>query len=399
MTSSIHADIKNTVSISARRYEQSPFYACYANEDTVLGVVAERYYGVFNGEDVTETYWKLRREVVLYDVPEKPWQIEGPDAMAFMERIFARNIATLKEGRGMYAIACTHDGGTFMDGILFRMADDVYWYVQPDGHFQPWAMALSDGYDVKISDPKGRVLQIQGPLSGKVMAALSDGAIDETLKYFQSGYYDLKGQRLYVSRTGWTGELGYEIYSVNAETSIDSPTDHHKLFDDVMTAGRAHGIVYGSMASMEVRRLEAGILDNVTDFDHTMTPFAAGLGPFIHVDKAGYVGRAALQGADTRVRLLGITCETATPGYGAPVVENGARVGHITAATWSPTLNCGIGYVRFDAPGDWIGKTLSLTSEDGATASGTVVDLPFFDKEKKIPRGLDTAIPNIPTSS
>lgn len=391
MTSSIHADIKNTVRISARRYEQSPFYDCYANDDTVLGVVAERFYGVFNGEDAIETYWKLRREVVLYDVPEKPWQIEGPDAMAFMERVFARNIATLKEGRGLYAIACTHDGGTFMDGIFFKMAEDVYWYVQPDGHFLPWVMALSKGFDVKVSDPKGRVLQIQGPNSLKVMSELSDGAIDETLKYFQSGYYNIKGQQLYVSRTGWTGELGYEIYTVNAETSIDQPTDHHKLFNDIMVAGKDHGIVYGSMASMEIRRIEAGILDNITDFDHSMTPFAAGLGPFVHMDKQGYVGRDALQDADKRVRLLGVTCKTATPGYRAAVTENDTAVGHITAATWSPTLECGIGYVRFDEPDDWIGKTLSVTSEDGEVMECSVVALPFYDKEKKIPRGLDKA--------
>lgn len=393
MTNSIHADIKNTVRISARRFEQSPFYDCYVNGETVLGVVAERYYGVFNGEDAVETYWKLRREVVLYDVPEKPWQIEGPDAMAFMEKVFARNVSTLKEGRGLYAIACTHDGGTFMDGIFFKMAEDVFWYVQPDGHFLPWVMALSEGFDVKVSDPKGRVLQIQGPNSLKVMSELSDGAIDETLKYFQSGYYNIKGQRLYVSRTGWTGELGYEIYTVDAETSIDTPTDHHKLFHDIMEAGSNHGLVYGSMASMEIRRIEAGILDNITDFDHTMTPFAAGLGPFVHVEKEGYVGRSALQDVDKRVRLLGVTCETATPGYRATVLENGKSVGHITAATWSPTLDCGIGYVRFDEPGDWIGKTLSVTSEDGTAQACTVVDLPFYDKEKKIPRGLDKTIP------
>jgi glycine cleavage system aminomethyltransferase T len=178
MTSSIHSDTKNTVRISARRFDQSPFYDCYANEHTVLGVVAGRYYGVFNGEDVAESYWNLRRKAVLYDVPEKPWQIEGPDAMAFMEKIFAINIATLKEGRGLYAIACTHDGGTFMDGIFFKMAENVFWYVQPDGELLPWLMALSEGYDVKISDPNGRVLQVQGPNSLKVMSDLIDGAID-----------------------------------------------------------------------------------------------------------------------------------------------------------------------------------------------------------------------------
>jgi glycine cleavage system aminomethyltransferase T len=388
MTTSIHADIKNTVRISARRFEISPFHECYANDETVMGALADRFYEVFNGENTLETYWNLRRKVVVYDVPEKPWQIEGPDAMAFMERIFARNISTLKEGRGLYAIACTHDGGTFMDGILFRMAENVFWYVQPEGHFLSWVMALSAGYDVKFFDPKGRVLQIQGPNALKVMSDLTNGAIDESLKYFQSGYYDVCGQRLYVSRTGWTGERGYEIYSVGTETSIDSPTDHHKLFNDVMAAGKPHGIMYGSMASMEIRRIEAGILDNISDFDHTMSPFAAGLGPFIHADKEGFVGREALQTADRRVRLLGLVCKAATPEYRGQVVEDGETVGHVTAAAWSPTLDCGIGYVRFYDAGAWVGKTLSVLSEAGEICDCEIVELPFYDTEKRIPRGL-----------
>lgn len=387
MSHSIHSDTHNTIRISGRRYEQSPFFDCYANKDTVLGVVAERFYSVFNGEDRIETYWKLRREVVLYDVPEKPWQIEGPDALAFMERIFARDISSLKEGRGLYAIACTHEGGTFMDGILFKMAENVFWYVQPDGHLLPWLMALSEGYDVQISDPHSRVLQIQGPNALKVMSALSDGAINENLKYFQSGYYDLKGQRLYVSRTGWTGELGYEIYSAGVRNSITTPTDHTKLFHDVIAAGRDHGMVYGSMASMEIRRIEAGILDNLTDFDHSMTPFAAGLGAFVTPQKEGYIGRAALQNADRRTRLLGVICKSSTPSYGGAVWETDKQVGHITAATWSPTLECGIGYVRFDEARDWVGAPLTLKDPQGCAHACEIVELPFFDKEKRIPRG------------
>ncbi len=390
MTSSIHSDTQNTVRVSARRFDLSPFHDCYANPETVMGVVAERYYEVFSGEDPIETYWALRRKVVLYDVPEKPWQIEGPDVVEFLDKIFARKIAPLKEGRGLYAIACTHDGGTFMDGILFKMAEDVFWYVQPDGHFQPWVWALSKGYDVKISDPKGRVLQIQGPNSLKVLSDLTGGAVNEEMKYFQSGYFDVMGQRLYVSRTGWTGELGYEIYSVGTNTSIDTPTDHHKLFHDVMEAGKPHGIAYGSMASMEIRRIEAGILDNITDFDHTMTPFEAGLGPFIHMDKPDFVGRDRLEGCDQRVRLLGLTCDGGTPRYGGSVTQNGVKVGHVTAAAWSPTLEKGIGYVRFDEAGEWIGEQLTVECDDDAPAACEIVSLPFFDKEKRIPRGLGT---------
>jgi aminomethyltransferase len=387
MSNSIHSDTKNTVKVGARRFEHSPYYDFYANSETVLGVVAGRYYGVFNGEDPIETYWTLRRKAALYDVPEKPWQIEGPDAVPFMEKVFARNIGSFKEGRGLYAIACDHKGGTFMDGILFKMGEDKFWYVQPDGALEPWLMALSEGFDVSISDPKSRVLQIQGPNSLKIMSDLTNGVLDETLKYFQSGFFNINGQELYVSRTGWTGELGYEIYSVG------KTTDHKKLWDDVMSAGTPHGMVYGSMASMEIRRIEAGILDNITDFDTSMTPYEAGLGPFIDLEKEGYVGREALQTAGKEKRLFGLKCQTAIPEYRGNVLDDSVSVGFVSAAAWSPYLECGIAYVRFDKADAWVGKNLEMKTQDGEKIICEVVELPFYDKDKLIPRGQDKTIP------
>lgn len=387
MSNSIHSDTSNTVRISARRFDMSPFHDFYANSETVLGVVGERYYGVFNGEDPVETYWTLRRKAVLYDVPEKPWQIEGPDALPFLEKIFARRIDNLIEGRGRYAIACTHNGGTFMDGILFKMADNCYWYVQPDGALEPWLVAHSAGFDVEVFDPKARVLQVQGPNSRQIMSDLTKGAIDESMKYFHSGYFDIGGQRLYASRTGWTGELGYEIYTVEQPSSIFAKTDHRLLWDKLMDTGKLHGMVYGSMASMETRRLEAGILDNITDFDVSMNPFQAGLGPFVDLKKKGYIGREALLKADQRLLLLGLKTASSEPLYQGDVLEGSVKVGLVTAATWSPTLECGIGYVRFSEAAEWIGRTLSVQTVDGEVSECEIVTLPFYDEEKQIPRG------------
>jgi len=387
MSASIHSDTKDTIRVGARRFEQSPYYDFYANDDTVLGVVAGRYYTVFNGEDPLETYWTLRRKVVLYDVPEKPWQIEGPDVVPFLERVFARRIGNLPEGRGRYAIACAPNGGTFMDGILFNLSKNRYWYVQPDGWLESWLVALSEGFDVHVSDPRSRVLQIQGPSALNVMTDLTAGAIDESMKYFQSGFYDIGGQRLYVSRTGWTGELGFEIYSEGGST------DHASLWADIMSAGNPYGMVYGSMASMETRRIEAGILDNLTDFDLTMNPFEAGLGAFIDLDKEGFIGRPALLTANRRPLLLGITCARAVPEYLGTVLDDETPVGRVTAAAWSPTLGCGIAYVRFGSTSDWVGRTLTVSTEEGGQESCTVVTLPFFDREKRIPRGLPESAP------
>jgi aminomethyltransferase len=387
MTGSIHADTDQTVRISARRFEQSPYVDCYANPDMVLGVYAGRFYPKSIGDDTAEMYWALRCKVAMYDVPERPVQIEGPDAVPFLEFIFARRIATLKEGRGRYAIACTPRGGVFMDGILFRMPEDRFWYVQPDGALETWLIAHSEGFDVTISDPKSRVIQIQGPKSLEVMRSASDGAIDEGMVYFHAGYFDLGGQELYVSRTGWTGELGFEIYSQGAKT------DHRRLWDHLIGAGAPHGMVFSSAASMETRRIEAGILDNGTDMDMSMNPYQAGLGAFVDLDKPDFVGRAALLEADRDLLLHGVKCPNAIPSMNYDLSDGDQIVGRVTAGAWSPFLGCGIGYVRFDEPGEWVGRTLSLEIEEGRSHPCEIVELPFHDKEKRIARGLDKSIP------
>ena len=380
-------DINDTVRVSARVFEQSPFLACYDSPDMVRGVYAGRFFPIYMGEDPVAKYWTLRRKALIYDVPEKPVEISGPDAVPFLERVFARTVATLAEGRGRYTIACTPQGGVFMDGVLFKLAPDRYWYVQADGALETWLMAHSEGYDITISDPQSRVIQIQGPASLEILRTASGGRIDESMGYFHAGFFELGGQRLYVSRTGFTGELGFEIYAQG------DATDHPALWAHLMAAGAPHGMEFSSTRSMTIRRIEAGILGNMTDMDTSMTPFEAGLAPFIDMDKDGFVGRAALLEADRRKLLYGLTCQGATPGRGSVVLDGERPVGHMTAGVESPTLQCGIGYVRFGAPGPWSGRALRIRLPDGDVRPCEIVDLPFFDPEKRIARGLDKAIP------
>ncbi len=387
MANSIHSDAHNAMRISGRRFERSPFFDCHSNEDMMFGVYAGRFFTIANGDDPAEKYWSLRRKAVIYDVPERPVEISGPDAVPFMEKVFARHIANLKEGRGRYAIACAHHGGIFMDGLLFRLIGNRFWYVQPDGALETWLLAHSEGFDVTVRDPHSRVLQIQGPNSLEIMRAASNCAIDERLGYFYSGFFDLGGQELYVSRTGWTAEMGYEVYTQG------EATDCPRLWDHLMAAGKQHGMVYSSANSMEIRRIEGGILDNVTDFDLTMTPFQAGLGPFIDMDQETFIGRTALLDADRQTLIYGLKCGETMPDTGDDVMDGDTVVGRVTAGCHSPYLECGIGYVRFNEPGDWSGKQLSLRSTAGTTAPCAIVDLPFYDPEKRIPRGLDKTIP------
>ena len=382
------SDLKKTIKISARRFEESPYIDRTNCPEMVRGVYAGRYFAMSLGEDPIQKYWLLRQKAAIFDVPEKPIEISGPDSIPFLEKVMTRKVASIKEGRGYYSLACTHQGGIFMDGVIFKFNENKFWYVQADGPFEDWLLAHSGGFDVKISDPKSRVLQIQGPASIDIMKAASNGKIDENMAYYRSGYFDLGGQELYVSRSGFTNELGFEIYSDGFTT------DHLALWDHLMDCGKPFGMELSATRAMTIRRIEAGIFGNLTDIDTTINPFEAGLGFCVNMDKGDFIGREALVNKDKRTCLLGLTCKTETPVSGSKVINGSKIVGHITAGVHSPTLNTGIGYVRFYEPNDWPGKNLDLKLPNGNLHKAEIVNLPFFDKEKHIVKGIDRTIPS-----
>ena len=390
MTGDRHFYIESfgTVRLSHFRVGQSPFAHRYVTDQTVFGMYCDRLYPLktAHDEDPVTNYWKLRRGVMLYDVPEKPLEIVGPDAARLLERVLACRVDNLGVGRVRYGIACKEDGAVLMDGVIMRLAQDRFWYVKANGEFMSWLSANAVGLDAEVSDPNSRVLQIQGPKSLHVLDTAIGGGLSEDFKYFRAGFFDVCGQTLWVSRTGWTGEAGIEVYC----NSGPEPTDHDALWDGLFACGEPFGMEFTSSSSMGIRRIESGILDNGSDIEPDLTPFGAGLGQFVRLDKGDFIGRAALQTADRSQLLFGLVCATATPQAGMHVHFDSGPVGHMTNGTWSPTLEAGVGYVRFDRPlpgdDDWHGKTVFLHDRDGTPHEAAVDTLPFVDKEKQLPR-------------
>ncbi len=378
----VHTEQYGIVRMSEKRKEQSPFIERWGAPEVVFAVYANRLYPVSLGTDPMADYWKLRTGVLLYDVPERPVSIQGPDAVRLLERVFTRPIAPMHRWRGVYGLACLPDGGILMDGVLMRLADDHFWYVQADGDIENWLAAHAVGMDVEVSDPGSRVLQIQGPKSHAVLAAASGAPVPDDFGYFAVKMFNFGGQELLVSNSGWTGELGIEIYG-------HAGLDHLALWDHLMQCGEPFGMTMGAGDSMGPRRVEAGILDNRTDIDRTMTPFAAGLGRFVNFDNPHFIGRAALIEAGRDQLLFGVTCADGQPVAGDQLLVDGEVVGQVTVGDWSPTLEVGIGYARFDGPieGGWLGRRAVVRGTRGEFA-GDVVDLPFFDGDKRLPRGL-----------
>ena len=380
------SDLKNTINISARRFEESPFIERTNSPNMVRGVYAGRYFPMSIGEDPIEKYWLLRQKALIFDVPEKPIEITGPDSIKFLNKVLTRNISNVKDGRGYYSLACTPQGGIFMDGVIFKFNENKFWYVQADGPFEDWLVAHSSNFDVKITDPKSRVLQIQGPASIDIMKKASNGKIDENLKYFRCGFFNLGGQNLFVSRTGFTNELGFEIYTDGFKT------DHLALWDHLIECGKPYGMEFSAARAMTIRRIEGGIFGNLTDIDTAINPFEAGLEFCVDMEK-NFIGRDALIDKDKRTCLFGLTCKTETPTSGSKVLDGDNIIGHITAGVQSPTLQLGIGYVRFYKPENWPGRELIIKLPNGSTHKANIVNLPFFDREKNIVKGKDRTIP------
>ena len=238
-------------------------------------------------------------------------------------------------------------------------------------------------------DTPEKPIQIQGPKSQEILSKLTNGSLDENFKYYHSGFFDIAGQKVYISRTGWTAELGYEIYSLGGDTN------YKKLWNTILEIGKPLGLHFDGILSMEMRRIEGGILDSNTDFDSSMNPFEAGLGRLVDLDKDDFIGKKALEELSKKSgkRLFGIISEKAFKYKSNVFLSNDEIIGYLPASTWSPTLKKYIGYVRFNYSGKWTDFKVRAESLDDNFIDCEVVELPFYDKDKLIPRGKDTTIP------
>ncbi len=358
----------------------SPFHECYANDRTILRNCAGRLFPHYNGEDIVSCYWALREKAVLFDVPERPIEVSGTDAVSFLNKIFTRDISALKIGRGQYTLSCTFDGGLFMDVIVFRLSFSRFWIVQPDGNLRTWLEAHKFKFDVKIIDPRSRVLQIQGPKSFKIINQASNGSIDSNFGYFHVGLTSLGNQEVLVSRTGWTGEFGYEVYTQGDKTNAV------QLWQLLIQSGKEEGLKFGSMQAMNIRRIEAGILDSGSDFDQNVSPFEAGLERFVDLGKDYFIGKTALLEMSRKKKIFGVICNSHTPSRGDFIICGKRKIGTVTTGALSPQLNSGIGYVKLFESGNFISELLVLKTLEGEKFQCEIVELPFYDKNKLIPR-------------
>ncbi|MBT8085091.1 MAG: aminomethyltransferase family protein [Woeseia sp.] len=343
----------------------------------------------YNNVPADELYWCLRRQVGLSHTGELATEIRGPDAEAMLNRVFTRDVARVNVGRCSYQLACFADGGMIMDGVLLRLASDRFWYAQGDGEFPVWLRAHSENFDVDVFDPIVWISQVQGPRSMDVLAQAADEGMPAQFRYFDLVQIHVGGQPVVISRTGFTNELGWEFY-------FGPDADADVIGERILKAGEPYGIHTIPAAATNARRIEAGLLFSGTDFDHSVTPFAAGLGAFVDLRKADFIGMAALAQADKSRRTWGLRCRGGVCRHGDTLILDGDSAGRVCSSAWSPYLQCGVAIVRLKDPKLLPGTALQVECVDGVTRAGEVCELPMYDRAGEIQRGKRTDIPAIP---
>ena len=362
-------------------YQEIPYDPHYTIYNRRLTAVA-----MTNGS-ADDAYWKLRRNAILRHTGELPIEIRGPEAERLLNRVFTRDVGRTRVGRCSYQIACYDDGGMILDGVLVRLAEDRFWYGQADGDLTQWLRAHARGMDVEILDPDTWISQVQGPDSLKVLESAVDEAYPDPFRYFDAARVRIAGQEVVVTRTGFTNELGWEVY-------LGPGTDARAVGERILEAGRPHGLA--PVAIGGARRIEAGLLNAGSDFDETVTPFAAGLGAMVNLDKPDFVGRAVLQGADRRRRTWGLRVPGGVARIGDGLSRNGAPAGRVCSTASSPFQHCGVAIVRLEDPDLGPGTALEVACHDGETRMGETCELPMYDRDREIPRGKVVDIPEIP---
>ena len=336
-----------------------------------------------------EMYWKGRQEIIFRHTGEHPFEISGPDSLKLLQKIFPRDVSKISKGRCSYQFACYHDGGMITDGVLLKIDEDKYWFAQADGDLFSWYKAHSNNMDVELKDPEVWVSQLQGPLSMKLLENLADRFSENDWKYFDWKELKILDQKVIISRSGFTNELGWEIY-------FRPENETEKIGDYILEEGKKLGMILVATPGFRCRRIEAGLLSAGQDFSKKTNPFSVGLGRFINFDKEDFIGKEALMTSDKKCQTWGIRVAEGTAIKGESIKINEKTIGKITSSTWSPYQVCGVGIIHLDNNENGPGDVVEVKCTDGKVHKGEICKLPMYDTQGEIVRGLNRNIPSEP---
>ena len=332
--------------------------------------------------DPEENFWNLVNKAILCDVSvERQVEITGPDAARFTQYICSRDISKCEIGQCKYVLLTDQDGGVINDPILLKLAEDHFWLSIADSDVLLWArgVAVNTEMDVKITEPDVSPLQLQGPKSRDVLKAAFGDAPTE-LKYFRFIEYNWHGIPLLISRTGWSGELGYEIYLRDGSAG-------NRLWEHIMDVGTSLGLKPGHTST--IRRIEAGLLSYQADMTLANNPYELGLDRLINLEmETKFIGKEALKSIKEngiKQKLVGLEIEgdpfIGSNDYFWPLLYDKSKIGTVSSAIYNPRLkkNIALGMVKLKFTE--IGTKL-IVDKLGEVRNCYVVSVPFNTKNQ-----------------
>lgn len=338
--------------------------------------------------DAVTEYWSLVNDVTLWDVScQRQVEIEGPDAFRLIQFLTPRDMSACKVGQCQYMILTDERGGIINDAVLLRIEEQRFWLSPGDGDVLLWVTGVSvnSGLDVRITEPDVSPLQLQGPKSPQVARDLfGDWVL--AMKYYSSRETTLDDIPLLISRTGWSGELGYEIY-------LRDGSYGEQLWERIMAAGKPCDIA--PIAPNTIRSIEGGLLSYVSDITRDDDPFVLGFEWMIDFDQElDFIGKAALQTIKEigrKRRLVGIELQgdllQESNGEYWEVERAGQSTGHITRVVHSPRLEKNIGFANVRVEDAAVGTELTALTPSGEKRLN-ICEWPWFPAQKKIPKEL-----------
>jgi aminomethyltransferase len=365
------------------RLRRSPYYEAEQRYGPLGYTVYNHMLFPIRFDDFEAEYWHLLNHVTLWDVAvERCLEISGPDGFRFTQLLTPRDLSACAVGQAKYVLVTAPDGGILNDPVLTRMDENRFWLAQAssDTLFYAKGLAAQAGMDVELREADVHPLQLQGPKSKDVVRDLfGEGILD--LRYYYFTEADVDGIPVVVTRTGWTSEVGYEIYLCDSSRGTD-------LWERIMQAGARYDI--RPTGPVDIRRVEGGIFNWGADMTYENNPYEMGLDRLVSLD-VDCIARDAL----TRIKERGITRRIVGVEFDGerfplfnftkwPVHHDGRRVGKVTSAVYSPRLQRNIGYAWVPVELSETGTKLDVESEWG-NRSATVVPMPFVDPEKAIP--------------
>jgi aminomethyltransferase len=367
------------------RIRKSPYYDSNLKYGVNGFTIYNKMYLPTGFSSPEEEYESLINDVTFGDfAAERQIEITGPDAYKFVRYIQPRNLEKCEIGFCKYILLTDMDGGIINDACLLRLEDDKFWISPGDGDVILWlqGIAINSGMDVTIHEPDVSPLQISGPKSGKLIRKLFDGEHDD-LGYYKARQTSLNDIPMVIARTGWSGELSYELYLQNRKLGND-------LFELVYEAAKEfNGRV---IAPNAIRTIEGGVLSYRSDFGREHNPFTIGLGRLVDVDQEiDFIGKTALKKIKEdgpKEKLVGVELKgepiNKVPENFWPIKNKTTKtkVGRISRAFFSPRLEKNIGLAIVDIEFSEDGTCVLVETPTGEIESN-IVSLPWFTADKE----------------